>query len=147
MESTALCPLTTTTAPPALSGFWPGIGLASGHEWERSSRFRVARALCGGGERLGPDRRFTMKTALPKLIAAVAAAGVVFTSPGDKMAGHQGGSPQGHKGGAGPGKAPVRGGAAIPFGEPGKGWLFVPSLKFPRGYRVPPHTHPVDEVL
>src|SRR5262245_2025745 len=147
MESTALCPLTTTTAPPALSGFWPGIGLASGHEWERSSRFRVARALCGGGERLGPDRRFSMKTALPTLIEAVAAAGVVFTSLADTMAGHTSVSPQDIKWAPAPAMLPSGAEAAVLLGDPDKAGLFVLRLKFPRGYRVPPHTHPVDEVL
>ena len=33
------------------------------------------------------------------------------------------------------------------FGDPTKEGLFALRLKFPAGYAVPPHTHPVDEVV
>ena len=88
-----------------------------------------------------------MKTALPTLIAAVAAAGVVFTSLADTMAGHTSVSPQDIKWGPAPALLPSGAEAALLFGDPGKEGLFVLRLKFPKGYRVPPHTHPVDEVL
>ena len=35
--------------------------------------------------------------------------------------------------------------AALLDGDPGKAGLFVIRLKFPDGYRVPPHWHPTDE--
>src|SRR5262245_8349093 len=99
------------------------------------------------GERLGPHRRFTMKIAVPTLIAAVAAAGVVFTTPANTMEGHTSVSPQDIKWGPAPALLPSGAEAALLFGDPGKEGLFVLRLKFPKGYRVPPHTHPVDEVL
>ena len=37
--------------------------------------------------------------------------------------------------------------AAVLFGDPSKEGLFALRLKLPAGYRVPPHTHPVDEVV
>jgi quercetin dioxygenase-like cupin family protein len=37
--------------------------------------------------------------------------------------------------------------AAVLFGDPSKEGLFVLRLRFPAGYRVAPHTHPVDEVV
>ena len=36
---------------------------------------------------------------------------------------------------------------AVLFGDPGKEGLFAMRLKMPAGYAVPPHTHPVDEVV
>ena len=37
--------------------------------------------------------------------------------------------------------------AAVLFGDPSKKGLFVIRLKFPKGYRLPPHFHPVDEIV
>ena len=37
--------------------------------------------------------------------------------------------------------------AAVLYGDPAKEGLFVMRLKFPANYRVPPHTHPVDEIV
>ena len=37
--------------------------------------------------------------------------------------------------------------AAILYGDPTKEGVFVMRLKFPANYRVPPHTHPVDEIV
>ncbi len=36
---------------------------------------------------------------------------------------------------------------AVLFGDPTKEGLFALRLKVPSGYAVPPHTHPVDEVV
>ena len=33
------------------------------------------------------------------------------------------------------------------YGDPAKEGVFVMRLKFPANYKVPPHTHPVDEVV
>src|SRR5215467_12945316 len=88
-----------------------------------------------------------MKIALPTLIAAVAVAGVAFTTPADTMEGHTSVSPQDIKWGPAPAALPLGAEAAVLFGDPSKEGLFVLRLKFPAGYRVAPHTHPVDEVL
>ncbi len=37
--------------------------------------------------------------------------------------------------------------AAVLFGDPSEEGLFAPQLKVPSGYAVPPHTHPVHEVV
>jgi quercetin dioxygenase-like cupin family protein len=88
-----------------------------------------------------------MKIALPRLIAAVAVASVAFTAPANTMEGHKIVPPQEIKWGPAPAVLPPGAEAAVLFGDPSKEGLFVLRLKFPKGYRVPPHTHPVDEVL
>src|SRR5215468_104878 len=88
-----------------------------------------------------------MKIALPTLIAAVAVAGVAFTTPADTMEGHTSVSPQDIEWGPAPAILPPGAEAAVLFGDPSKAGLFVLRLKFPMGYRVPSHTHPVDEVV
>jgi len=37
--------------------------------------------------------------------------------------------------------------AAVLFGDPSKKGPFAMRIKFPKGYRLPPHFHPVDEVV
>ena len=37
--------------------------------------------------------------------------------------------------------------AAVLYGDPSKDGVFVMRLKFPANYWVPPHTHPVDEIV
>jgi quercetin dioxygenase-like cupin family protein len=36
---------------------------------------------------------------------------------------------------------------AVLYGDPSKDGVFVMRLKFPANYKVPPHTHPVDEIV
>ena len=36
---------------------------------------------------------------------------------------------------------------SVLYGDPAKEGLFVMRLKLPANYRVPPHTHPVDEIV
>jgi quercetin dioxygenase-like cupin family protein len=88
-----------------------------------------------------------MKIALPTLIAAVTLAGAAFTTPANTMEGHTSVSPQAIKWGPAPAILPSGAEAAVLFGDPSKEGLFVLRLKFPKGYRVPPHAHPVDEVV
>jgi quercetin dioxygenase-like cupin family protein len=87
-----------------------------------------------------------MKIALPTLIAAVVA-GVAFTTPADTMERHTSVAPQDIKWGPAPAVLPPGAEAAVLLGDPSKEGLFVLRLKFPAGYRVAPHTHPVDEVV
>jgi quercetin dioxygenase-like cupin family protein len=44
---------------------------------------------------------------------------------------------------------PILPGAQISllYGDPAKEGMFVMRLKFPANYKVPPHTHPVDEIV
>ena len=37
--------------------------------------------------------------------------------------------------------------AALLYGDPSKEGIFVLRIKFPANYKVPPHTHPVDEIV
>jgi hypothetical protein len=105
---------------PALSGFWPEWGsLQVTNVQNHQASELLARALRRGG-RLGPYRRFTMKIALPTLIAAVAVAAVAFTTPADTMAGHVSVSPEDIKWGAAPAMLPPGAEAALLFGDPGK---------------------------
>lgn len=49
--------------------------------------------------------------------------------------------------GPGPPSLPPGAQAALLYGDPTKEGLFALRLKFPKGYRVPPHTHPKPEVI
>jgi quercetin dioxygenase-like cupin family protein len=88
-----------------------------------------------------------MKIVLPTLIAAVAVAGVASTAPADTMEGHTIVPPQEIKWGPAPPVLPPGAQAAVLFGDPDEEGLFVLRLKFPAGYSVGPHTHPVDEIV
>ena len=88
-----------------------------------------------------------MKITLPTLIAGVVLAGVASTAPAGTMEGHSIVSPQEIEWGPAPAVLPPGAEAAVLFGDPSKEGLFVLRLKLPAGYSVPPHTHPVDEVV
>jgi quercetin dioxygenase-like cupin family protein len=88
-----------------------------------------------------------MKIALPTLIATVAVAGVASTAPAHTMDGANIILPQEIKWGPAPAMLPPGAEAAVLFGDPNQEGYFVLRLKFPAGYRVAPHTHPVDEVV
>jgi quercetin dioxygenase-like cupin family protein len=88
-----------------------------------------------------------MKITVPTLIAIVAVAAAASTAPADAMDPHTIVSPQEIKWGPAPAVLPPGAEAAVLFGDPGKEGLFALRLKLPEGYRVPPHTHPVDEVV
>jgi quercetin dioxygenase-like cupin family protein len=88
-----------------------------------------------------------MKMALPTLIAVLSLAGVASTAPAGTMEGHSIVSPQKIEWGPAPAVLPPGAEAAVLFGDPSKEGLFALRLKLPAGYRVPPHTHPVDEVV
>ena len=88
-----------------------------------------------------------MKITLPKLIAIIALAVVTSTAPAKAMGEHAIVSPQDIKWGPAPAVLPPGAEAAVLFGDPSKEGLFALRLKLPDGYSVPPHTHPVDEVV
>jgi quercetin dioxygenase-like cupin family protein len=88
-----------------------------------------------------------MKIALPTLIAVLSLAGVASTAPAGTMEGHSIVAPQEIEWGPAPAVLPPGAEAAVLFGDPSKESLFTLRLKLPAGYRVPPHTHPVDEVV
>ena len=88
-----------------------------------------------------------MKVLLPTLIAVVALANAASTVLAETMEGHSIVSPPEIEWGPAPAVLPPGADAAVLFGDPSKDGLFVLRLKLPAGYRVPAHTHPVDEVL
>jgi len=88
-----------------------------------------------------------MKIALPRLIAAVAVACVASTAPAHTMEGGNIVLPHEIQWRPAPAMLPPGAKAAVLFGDPSKEGYFVLRLKFPAGYSVPPHTHPVDEVV
>jgi quercetin dioxygenase-like cupin family protein len=88
-----------------------------------------------------------MKVTLPTLIAVFIFAGLASTAPAETVGGHQIVSPPDIKWGPAPAVLPPGAEAAVLFGDPSKEGLFALRLKLPQGYRVPPHTHPVDEVV
>jgi quercetin dioxygenase-like cupin family protein len=85
---------------------------------------------------------------LPTLvIGAVALAGAAATAPAQTMDAHTIVSPQQIKWGPGPASIPPGAEAATLFGDPTKEGLFALRLKLPKGYHIPPHTHPRPEVV
>ena len=88
-----------------------------------------------------------MKIELPALTIAVALAGIASAAPADTMDGHTIIAPQEIKWGPAPAVLPPGAEAAVLFGDPSKEGLFALRLKLPEGYSVPPHMHPVDEVV
>jgi quercetin dioxygenase-like cupin family protein len=89
-----------------------------------------------------------MKTTLPTLVMSlVALAGAASTAPAQTMEAHQIVTPQQIKWGPGPASIPPGAEAAALFGDPTKEGLFALRLKMPKGYHIPPHTHPRPEVV
>lgn len=89
-----------------------------------------------------------MKIAFSMLVSsAVALAGVVAIASAQGTDGHKMLSPQEIKWAPGPPSIPPGAEVAVLYGDPGKDGLFAMRLKFPKGYKIAPHTHPMPEVL
>jgi quercetin dioxygenase-like cupin family protein len=56
-------------------------------------------------------------------------------------------TPQDVKWGPAPPSLPAGAQAAVLYGDPNKDGMFAMRLKFPKGYKLPPHTHPKPEVV
>ena len=74
-------------------------------------------------------------------------AGGTSTATAQSSHAHKIVTPQEVKWGPAPAELPAGAQAAVLLGDPGKEGLFVLRLKLPKGYRVPPHTHSVQEVV
>lgn len=61
--------------------------------------------------------------------------------------GHTVVSPEEVKWTAGPPSIPPGAQAAVLYGDPSKEGMFALRLKMPSGYKIPPHTHPKQEVV
>jgi quercetin dioxygenase-like cupin family protein len=73
--------------------------------------------------------------AQPSAVPATAADGHVVMKPGDV------------RWGPAPPSLPRGAEAAAVYGDPSKDGLFALRLKLPKGYHIPPHTHPKPEVV
>ena len=88
-----------------------------------------------------------------KLVSSLLVAGVIViagatsTVTAESSEAHNIVSPQEVKWGPAPDVLPAGAQAVALLGDPSKEGLFVLRLKFPKGYRVAPHTHSVWEVV
>jgi quercetin dioxygenase-like cupin family protein len=87
-----------------------------------------------------------MKIALSVLVVGVIATAVPLTAATQTMD-HTIVSPQDLKWGKAPPSIPPGAEAATLYGDPGKEGMFAFRLKLPKGYRIPPHTHPKPEIV
>lgn len=78
------------------------------------------------------------------LLSAAALTALAATEP---MSEHKVLTPTDIKWSAGPVSLPPGAQATILYGDPAKDGLFAMRLKFPKGYRIAPHTHPKPEVI
>jgi quercetin dioxygenase-like cupin family protein len=89
-----------------------------------------------------------MKFASSLLVSGVIViAGATSTVTAQSTEAHKIVSPQEVKWGPAPAELPPGAQAAVLLGDPSKEGLFVLRLKLPKEYRVPPHTHSVQEVV
>lgn len=88
-----------------------------------------------------------MRVTYLALTAAITLVGSASVTPADTMVEHTAVAPQEIAWGPAPAALPPGAEAAVLFGDPSKDGLFVLRLKLPESYRIPPHTHPVDEVV
>ena len=88
-----------------------------------------------------------MKIAYLVVGSAVALTGVISMASAQSTEGHTMLSPQEIKWAAAPPSIPPGAEAAVLYGDPSKDGMFAMRLKFPKGYKIAPHTHPKPEVL
>jgi quercetin dioxygenase-like cupin family protein len=89
-----------------------------------------------------------MKTAWHFLMIGVGVvAGGALAAPALAMEGHKVVPAQEVEWGPGPAALPPGAEAAALLGDSSKEGLFVTQIRFPKGYHIPPHTHPQVEVV
>ena len=88
---------------------------------------------------------FALATAMIAVTASGAPSAQMTGKTADKP--HQMMTPGDMKWGPAPPALPPGAEAAVLEGDPGKSGTFVVRLKLPDGYRVPPHSHPTDELV
>ena len=79
--------------------------------------------------------------------AAAAATLLVAAATAPAQDAHNIVSPQEIKWGPAPPSIPPGAQAVVLYGDPGKDGLFALRLKMPKGYHIPPHTHPKPEIV
>jgi quercetin dioxygenase-like cupin family protein len=87
-----------------------------------------------------------MKIALP-MLAGVIALGVLATAPARATDAHSMLTPNEVKWAPAPASLPKGAEVAVLYGDPAKDGLFAMRIKLPKGYHIPPHTHPKPEVV
>ena len=82
-------------------------------------------------------------------LSAAAAVAILLGVPATAQAAdaHKIAMPQEIKWAPGPASIPPGAEAAVLYGDPSKEGLFTLRLKLPKGYAIPPHTHPKPEVV
>lgn len=88
-----------------------------------------------------------MKAALSSSIGAVAFAAMAWAAPSFAADAHVVMTPKDVKWVPSPPSIPKGAEAATIYGDPGKEGMFALRLKLPKGYHIPPHTHPKPEVV
>jgi quercetin dioxygenase-like cupin family protein len=78
---------------------------------------------------------------------ALAFAGAAFGSPASAADEHKMFTPQDVKWSPAPPSIPKGAEVAVLFGDPSKEGVFAMRLKLPKGYQIPPHSHPKPEVV
>jgi quercetin dioxygenase-like cupin family protein len=82
-----------------------------------------------------------------KLMVSAAALALAFALPVSAADDHRIIGPNDVKWSPGPPSMPKGAEAAVLFGDPSKEGLFAMRLKLPKGYQIPPHSHPRPEVV
>ena len=88
-----------------------------------------------------------MKSLFPFSVIAACVVVVGFGVSAQTMDGHGMTTPQELKWGPAPPGLPPNAQAAVLLGDPGKAGVYVVRLKASKGYFIPPHTHPTQEVV
>jgi quercetin dioxygenase-like cupin family protein len=89
-----------------------------------------------------------MKAAIQILVIAILGlAGGASTGQAQTAEAHKLLTAEEIKWGPAPASIPPGAESAVLYGDPGKEGLFALRLKLPKGYRIPPHTHPRPEVV
>lgn len=89
-----------------------------------------------------------MKNAI--LVILISTVALVVSGPGASAQttdGHKMIPTQDIKWGPGPASLPPGVQTAVLYGDPGKEGMFAFRIKMPKGYSIPPHTHPKPEVV
>src|SRR4051812_36761815 len=89
-----------------------------------------------------------MKTAVFSVVSGALIAGaLVYTCPAVADEEHKILTPNEVTWGPAPPSIPKGAQVAVVYGDPAKDGLFAMRLKFPAGYKIPPHIHPKPEVV
>jgi quercetin dioxygenase-like cupin family protein len=87
-----------------------------------------------------------MKIVLSLLVGSVMSVAVALPAGAQTMD-HSIVSPQDIKWDKAPASIPPGAESAVLYGDPNKEGMFAFRLKLPKGYRIPPHTHPKPEIV